>query len=46
MTTVNSSFPSPVISIADSYGKIRLSSGFGWMLNQEQKPVCTDRDEQ
>lgn len=36
--------PSPqlVVSIADWQGNLRLSSDFGWMLDEQRKPVRTE----
>lgn len=39
----NSPTPQLVISVADWQGKLRLSSDFGWMLDEERKPVRTER---
>ncbi len=38
--------PSLIVSIADWHGKIRISSDFGWTLDQERKPVRTAQYEQ
>ena len=38
--------PQLMISIADWQGGLRLSSDYGWMLDEERKPVRTERFEQ
>jgi hypothetical protein len=42
----NSPAPQLVISIADWQDKLRLSSDYGWTLDEERKPVRTERFEQ
>lgn len=42
----NSPAPQLVISISDWQEKLRLSSDYGWMLDQERKPARTERFEQ
>lgn len=42
----NSPAPQLVISIADWQGNLRLSSDYGWTLNEERKPIRTDKFEQ
>ncbi len=39
----NSPAPQLVVSLADWQDKLRLSSDYGWMLDQERKPVRTER---
>ncbi len=39
----NSPAPQLVVSVADWQDKLRLSSDYGWMLNEERKPVRTER---
>ena len=34
-----------VISVADWQGKLRLGSDYGWMLDEERKPVKSDKFE-
>jgi hypothetical protein len=38
--------PQLILSIADWQGKLRLSSDYGWMLDQQRKPVRTEKFEQ
>jgi hypothetical protein len=42
----NSPMPQLVVSIADWQDKLRLSSDYGWMLDEERKPIRTERYEQ
>jgi hypothetical protein len=42
----NSPAPQLVVSVADWQGKLRLSSDYGWMLDEERKPVKTEKFEQ
>ncbi|MGV0026668.1 hypothetical protein [Phormidesmis priestleyi] len=42
----NSPAPQLIVSIADWQGNLRLSSDYGWMLDQERKPVRTEKFEQ
>ncbi len=37
----NSPAPGLIVSISDWQDKLRLSSDYGWMLNQERKPTRT-----
>lgn len=37
--------PQLMISVADWQGGLRLSSDYGWMLDEERKPVRTERFE-
>lgn len=39
----NSPTPQLVVSISDWQDKLRLSSDYGWMLDEERKPVRTER---
>lgn len=39
----NSPGPQLVVSVADWQNSLRLSSDYGWMLDNERKPVRTDR---
>jgi hypothetical protein len=39
----NSPAPQLVVSVADWQDKLRLSSDYGWMLDEERKPVRTER---
>ncbi len=41
----NSPSPQLIVSIADWQGSLRLSSDYGWMLDEDRKPVRTDRFE-
>lgn len=41
----NSPAPQLMVSIADWQGNLRLSSDYGWMLDEDRKPVRTDRFE-
>lgn len=42
----NSPNPQLILSIADWQGNLRISSDFGWTLNEERKPVRTEKFEQ
>lgn len=42
----NSPAPQLIVSIADWQGNLRLSSDYGWMLDEERKPTRTPRFEQ
>lgn len=42
----NSPAPQLVVSIADWQDKLRLSSDYGWALDDERKPVRTERFDQ
>jgi hypothetical protein len=42
----NSPAPQLIISIADWQDKLRLSSDYGWTLDEDRKPVRTERFEQ
>lgn len=42
----NSPAPQLVVSIADWQDKLRLSSDYGWTLDEERKPARTDRFDQ
>jgi outer membrane protein assembly factor BamE (lipoprotein component of BamABCDE complex) len=35
-----------ILSVADWQGSLRLSSDYGWTLNEERKPVRTEKFEQ
>lgn len=35
--------PQLIVSVADWQGGLRLSSDYGWMLDEERKPVRTER---
>lgn len=37
----NSPAPQLIVSVADWHNKLRLSSDYGWMLDEERKPVRT-----
>ncbi len=39
----NSPAPHLVVSVSDWQDKLRLSSDFGWMLDEERKPTRTDK---
>jgi hypothetical protein len=39
----NSPAPQLVVSVSDWQDKLRLSSDLGWMLDDERKPVRTDK---
>jgi hypothetical protein len=39
----NGPAPQLVVSISDWQDKLRLSSDFGWMLDEERKPTRTDK---
>lgn len=39
----NSPTPQLILSIADWQGNLRLSSDYGWTLDEQRKPVRTDR---
>jgi len=39
----NSPAPQLILSIADWQNNLRLSSDYGWMLDQERKPVRTEK---
>lgn len=39
----NSPAPQLIVSVADWQDKLRLSSDYGWMLDQERKPIRTER---
>ncbi|UBF27731.1 hypothetical protein K9N68_07400 [Kovacikia minuta CCNUW1] len=39
----NSPAPQLILSIADWQGNLRLSSDYGWTLDQERKPVRTEK---
>ena len=41
----NAPSPQLVVSIADWQGNLRLSSDFGWMLDEQRKPVRTENFE-
>ncbi|MBD3880782.1 hypothetical protein IFO70_03330 [Phormidium tenue FACHB-886] len=38
--------PQLILSVSDWQDKLRLSSDYGWILDQERKPVRTERFEQ
>jgi hypothetical protein len=42
----NSPAPQLIVSIADWQGNLRLGSDYGWMLDEERKPVRTEKFEQ
>lgn len=42
----NSPNPQLILSIADWQGNLRISSDFGWTLNEERKPIRTEKFEQ
>ncbi|MBW4658773.1 MAG: hypothetical protein KME15_08865 [Drouetiella hepatica Uher 2000/2452] len=42
----NSPAPQLILSVSDWQDKLRLSSDYGWMLDQERKPKRTDRFDQ
>lgn len=42
----NTPAPSLIVSISDWQDKLRLSSDYGWMLNQQRKPIRTEKHEQ
>jgi hypothetical protein len=42
----NSPAPQLVVSIADWQGSLRLASDYGWTLDEERKPIRTERYEQ
>lgn len=42
----NSPAPQLIVSIADWQGNLRLSSDYGWTLDEERKPIRTERYEQ
>ncbi len=39
----NSPAPQLVVSVADWQGNLRLSSDYGWTLDEERKPVRTEK---
>ncbi len=39
----NSPSPQLVVSVADWQGKLRLSSDYGWMLDDDRKPIRTEK---
>ncbi len=39
----NSPAPQLIVSIADWQGKLRLSSDYGWVLDESRKPIRTER---
>lgn len=39
----NSPAPQLIVSVSDWQDKLRLSSDYGWMLDQERKPIRTQR---
>ncbi len=39
----NSPGPQLIVSIADWQGKLRLSSDYGWVLDEARKPVRTEK---
>ena len=39
----NSPAPQLIVSVLDWQDKLRLSSDYGWMLDQERKPIRTER---
>ncbi|HEY9906881.1 MAG TPA: hypothetical protein V6D18_04660 [Thermosynechococcaceae cyanobacterium] len=41
----NSPAPQLILSIADWQGNLRLSSDFGWVLDEQRKPVRTEKFE-
>jgi hypothetical protein len=41
----NSPAPQLIVSVADWQGNLRLSSDYGWMLDEERKPVRTEKFE-
>ena len=41
----NSPSPQLILSIADWQDQLRLSSDYGWVLNEERKPMRTDKYE-
>lgn len=42
----NSPAPQLVVSIADWQGSLRIASDYGWTLDEERKPIRTERYEQ
>uniref|UniRef100_A0A832H4Q9 Uncharacterized protein n=1 Tax=Oscillatoriales cyanobacterium SpSt-402 TaxID=2282168 RepID=A0A832H4Q9_9CYAN len=42
----NSPNPQLLVSIADWQGNVRISSDFGWTLDEERKPTRTEKFEQ
>jgi hypothetical protein len=42
----NSPAPQLILSIADWQGNLRLSSDYGWTLDQNRKPIRTEKFEQ
>ncbi|MFB2773151.1 hypothetical protein ACE1AT_28340 [Pelatocladus sp. BLCC-F211] len=44
--TDNTPAPSLIVSISDWQDKLRLSSDYGWVLDQQRKPIRTDKHEQ
>jgi hypothetical protein len=42
----NSPAPQLILSVSDWQDKLRLSSDYGWMLDQERKPSRTERFDQ
>lgn len=42
----NSPNPQLILSVSDWQGNLRISSDFGWTLNEERKPIRTDKFEQ
>ncbi|RAM49225.1 MAG: hypothetical protein C6Y22_22975 [Hapalosiphonaceae cyanobacterium JJU2] len=44
--TDNTPAPSLIVSISDWQDKLRLSSDYGWVLDQQRKPIRTEKYEQ
>ncbi|TBR57501.1 hypothetical protein BLD44_011510 [Mastigocladus laminosus UU774] len=44
--TDNTPAPSLIVSISDWQDKLRLSSDYGWVLDQQRKPIRTEKHEQ
>ncbi|BAZ68654.1 MAG: hypothetical protein KME28_16895 [Pelatocladus maniniholoensis HA4357-MV3] len=44
--TDNIPAPSLIVSISDWQDKLRLSSDYGWVLDQQRKPIRTDKYDQ
>ncbi|KOP27752.1 hypothetical protein AMR41_03560 [Hapalosiphon sp. MRB220] len=44
--TDNTPAPSLIVSISDWQDKLRLSSDYGWVLDQQRKPIRTDKYDQ
>lgn len=42
----NSPSPQLILSISDWQGNLRLSSDYGWILDENRKPVRTDKNNQ